>query len=110
ARTGEVAWLIANADELGFYRTSLEGRARDRFLAAARTRLSPVEQMGFLEDQWALVDAGYAPITGYLEALDVFADADDHNVLRRVVERLAHVDLILEDGGSAGAREAFRAF
>ena len=52
---GRLRWCYANADEIGFYRQHLEGTILKGVLANL-DKLSTLEQMGLLGDQWALVE------------------------------------------------------
>ncbi len=82
--TGEVRWVYANADELGFYRTSYDQGLRDA-LAVSLARLSPAERFGLLDNAWALAQKGVRPIGEFLDLVVRFRGDDT----RIVVEGLA---------------------
>ncbi|MBU6281604.1 M1 family metallopeptidase, partial [bacterium] len=94
--TGAVRWVYGNAEEIGFYRVALTG-ASVQALLAALPKLAPVEQMGLLEDQWALVRNGASDLARFLPVLEALATSDDHHVLRTVAERLYVLDELLDD-------------
>jgi puromycin-sensitive aminopeptidase len=104
---GEIRWCYANAGEVGFYRQDPDAALREALLRHAE-RLQPVEQMGFIEDQWALVRNATHAIEPFLQVLARFAVVRDHNVLRAVVDRLGTLDLLLKDAGDREARLRFR--
>lgn len=105
---GALRWCYANASEIGFYRVDPAGRTREALLEQGATQLSAVEQMGFIEDQWALVRNASSTIERFLPVLEAFARVRDHNVLRAVSDRLGTIDLILKDSGDRAARGNFR--
>lgn len=104
---GRIRWCYANAGEVGFYRQDPDAALREALLAHAE-RLLPVEQMGFIEDQWSLVRSGTQAIEPFLQVLSRFALVKDHNVLRAVVDRLGALDLLIKDAGDREARLRFR--
>jgi aminopeptidase N len=61
------AWTFANANSLGYYRTSYASRDLDALGGALESGgLSPLEQTSLLEDVWALVRLNEQNITGFL--------------------------------------------
>ncbi len=104
---GEVRWVYGNADEIGFYRVWHEGRAGQMLLEGAQN-LSVVEQMGIIEDQWALVRNATLTVQDFLPTLERFATSSDHNVLRAVSERLGGLHHLLEQAGDTTTRDALR--
>jgi puromycin-sensitive aminopeptidase len=106
--TGAVRWLAANAEEIGFYRVNAQGRARELIIQYGPAKLSAVEQMGFVEDQWALVRNATSTIERFLPVLSAFATTRDHNVLRAITDRLGTLDLLLKDSGDREARAGLR--
>lgn len=105
---GDVRWVYGNADEIGFYRVWHEGPAAEMLLEGA-DRLSVVEQMGTIEDQWSLVRNATLTVQEFLPTLERFATSTDHNVLRSVCERLGGLHHLLEQAGETETRDALRA-
>jgi puromycin-sensitive aminopeptidase len=105
---GAVKWVCANADEIGFYRANPVGTALDAILAHGPQKLTAVEQMGFVEDQWALVRNATSTITRFIPVLEAFSVTRDHNVLRAITDRLATIELLLKDANDPKARQGFR--
>jgi puromycin-sensitive aminopeptidase len=94
---GPVRWLNANAGSTGFYRVAytpdlLAG------LGQALADLLPAERIGLLADQWALVRAGRARISDFLDLVLAFGAETDHAVLDELVGRLGYVEARLVDG------------
>ncbi|MES1209527.1 MAG: M1 family aminopeptidase, partial [Pseudomonadota bacterium] len=89
--TGEVAWCIGNAEARGFYRTAydVDGLAR---LFPAVGELRPAERVALLSDSWALVRAGEAPISGFLDLVASLRHETDHVVLDELVGRLSLIE------------------
>jgi puromycin-sensitive aminopeptidase len=107
---GAIKWISPNADEIGFYRVNAKGRARELMLEHGPAKLTAVEQMGFVEDQWALVRNSTCTIEQFIPVIDAFASTHDHNVLRAITDRLGTIDLLLKDSGDQRAREGLRAW
>ncbi len=78
--TGEVAWCIGNAEARGFYRTAYDAEGLARLLPAV-AELRPAERVALLSDSWALVRAGEAPISGFLDLVASLRHETDHVVL-----------------------------
>jgi puromycin-sensitive aminopeptidase len=104
---GEVKWLYANADEVGFYRQALGGELLDRVLANV-DRLTTAEQMGLLNDLWAQVRSGKQNIGRFLDVLSALTVSTDYSVLAAVVGRMHGVELLLEEAGDEAALARFR--
>jgi len=105
---GSVRWVYGNADEIGFYRVWHEAEAAQMLLRHGAERLSVVEQMGFIEDQWALVRNATQTVQEFLPTLEHFAHSPDHNVMRSVAERLGALVHLLERGDEPEALQAMR--
>jgi len=107
---GEVDWLIANRDDVGFYRTELGEDLREQALEHAR-EFSPREQVALLRDEFALVEAGQRSVEAYLEALDEMATGQAHFALvDAIVDHVRRIDRLLTQHGDEEALDAFRAW
>ena len=70
------AWVFANVDSRGYYRTSYDAaNLRAMGAAVAAGRLTPLEQTTLLEDLWALVRRGDQNIAEYLSLSSQLAKA-----------------------------------
>jgi len=68
--------VVVNAGQAGYYRT-LYGDAQFAALGRDFARLDPIDQLGIMNDTWALGMAGLRPASDYLDlAKGVSADAD----------------------------------
>ena len=64
-------WLFANANSLGYYRTSYDPKDLEALGGALHTGgLTPLEQTSLLEDVWALVRLNEQSIAGFLSLSD----------------------------------------
>ena len=72
--------VYANAEEAGFFRPHHGADELAAILARPRS-LAPVERMGLADHQWALVRAGQAPVSGFLDVVTAFAADGDPDVL-----------------------------
>jgi aminopeptidase N len=99
--------VVVNAGQSGYYRT-LYPPAERAALKDGFARLDVIDQLGFLDDLWALGTAGLVPLT---DAVDVIArtPADAASQLWvAIAERLRALDQVY--GDDAARRTAWRAF
>ena len=107
---GELRWIHANADAIGFYRQAYDKGLRDR-LVRHLDELTAAEQAGLVDDQWALVRAAQAGVGGFLPVLGaVLARPKGFSVLDRAVAQLKEVEELLALEGDARALDGFRAW
>ena len=105
--SGDLKWLYANEDEVGFYRQNLQGDLLNKALRNL-DKLSPLEQMGLLGDQWGLVRNGATTITQFLDVLSAMLSTRNYSVLGRVSVYLYGIDDMLEKAGDDAALQNFR--
>lgn len=106
---GDLKWAYANADEIGFYRQNLDESLLKRLLANL-DKLTPMEQMGLLSDQWAVTRNGTQAITRFLDVESAMLGTQNYNVLDKVVGYLYNLERLLEDAGDEAALNNFRAW
>jgi puromycin-sensitive aminopeptidase len=104
---GQLRWCYCNADEIGFYRQNLDNYLLDRVLSNL-DKLTPLEQMGLLGDQWALVRNGSQRMTKFLDVLSAMASIRNYSLLERVDAYLHSVERLLEDTKDEAALANFR--
>ena len=100
--------LKADLGEAGYYRTRYDAGG----LAALRSsfpQLADADRANLLGDQFALFEAGLAPLGDYLDLAATLADGGDHSVAVWE-DTIAHLERLdaLERGDAS--RSAFRAF
>lgn len=105
--SGEIKWLYANTDEVGFYRQNLQGDLLSKALKNL-DKLSPLEQMGLLGDQWGLVRNGTNSMSQFLDVLSAISSTRNYSVLGRVDSYLHAVERLLEDAENEEALRSFR--
>ncbi len=93
---GAIRWCYGNSEEIGFYRVAAHRETVKPLLKHAPGKLSAVEQMGLIEDEWALVRNSSNTLEDFMPALNAFAGSKDHNVTRSLVDRLGTFDRLLE--------------
>jgi puromycin-sensitive aminopeptidase len=103
-------WYYANADQAGFYRVRHDDGNLKSLALALQTALTPVERMGLLSDQWALVRNGGAPIETFLRLASGCHNETDHDVLEELAGALSFIEDHLLDAAGPGARQAFHAW
>jgi hypothetical protein len=104
---GQLHWCYANADEVGFYRQSLDNQLLQRVLDNLQ-QLSASEQMGLLRDQWAMTRRGTQKIGRFLDVLTAMAASNDHHVLGQVVGYMHTLEDMISDTEQQQTLERFR--
>jgi aminopeptidase N len=97
-----------NAGENGYYRTSYDPRSLS-LLETAFTRLDATDRVNLLGDQFALFEAGRAPLSTYLDLVAGLEKGGESSfaVWQDTISHLQRLD-VLERGSPS--RPAFRAF
>ncbi|HWV38156.1 MAG TPA: M1 family metallopeptidase [Vulgatibacter sp.] len=104
---GRAKWVHGNAEGVGFYRTELSPALLSKLAASGLEGLDPVERQVVLDDQWALVLCGRAPIDSFLELIAAFEGERDYVVLEALVGRL---DVLVHRVAPKEALPALRRF
>jgi puromycin-sensitive aminopeptidase len=107
--SGPLKWCFANAGSIGFYRQNLHPQLLDGLLANL-DRLETGEQMGLLDDQWALVRNGTQRIGQFLDVLSAMMRTRDHELLGQIVGHLQQIEGLLQDAGDEEALRRFRSW
>ncbi|HYL01835.1 MAG TPA: M1 family metallopeptidase [Steroidobacteraceae bacterium] len=94
--------LLVNAGQLGYARVLYLGGAFDA-LAARLGALSAVDQLGLLNDAWALGLAGYASTDRVLTLASTLPAEANPVVWTRVLQVLEHIDQHYADGPQRAA-------
>ncbi len=107
---GAISWYYANSKQIGFYRLHMDPPSLDLLLQQKLSVLSPAEQMGIIEDGFALINCGKSELSTFLKILKTFSSSKKENVLRALKERLEFLSQLIEDTGNKEVQEQFRAF
>ena len=91
-------WIKANADQTGFFRVHYppEEWARLRKAVAAK-RLPATDRLGLQNDAYALVRAGMAPATLFLDMAEAYKEEDDATVWGDLSANLGGLETIIAD-------------
>jgi aminopeptidase N len=85
-------WVFANANSLGYYRTSYEPKDLDALGGALQQgALTPLEQTSLLEDQWALVRLNQQNIAGFLSLSNQVFNAQLSPSISTATERIDYI-------------------
>lgn len=86
------AWVFANANSLGYYRTSYAPKDLDALGVALQSGgLTPLEQTSLLEDVWALVRLNEQNIVGFLALSSQLVKAPLSPSMSSVTSRIIYV-------------------
>ncbi len=90
------ALVVANADGASFVRVFYGDGLREHLIEHAIGELTPAERQCIVDDAWAAVVAGDAPITTFLDLVGGFAGEDDLTVWQAILNGLAWCDRFVE--------------
>lgn len=101
-------WYYGNAGESGFYRVAHDPETLTTLAADPTTALEPVERMGLLGNQWAIIRAGRAAVGSFMDLVGAFGSEPDYEVLEALAGPLAFIDDQLADAAGPGTRAEFQ--
>jgi puromycin-sensitive aminopeptidase len=99
------ALVVANSGSVAFVRTFYDDELRARLVKRAAQDLTPGERHSLVDDGWAAVLAGYAPISSFLDMTAGLAGETSPLVWHTMITGLGWCDRFL----SGEPRERFRA-
>ncbi|HEX6131309.1 MAG TPA: M1 family metallopeptidase [Actinomycetota bacterium] len=97
------AVLVANARGTSFVRVFYDDELRAR-LTRSRASLTAAERQDLVDDAWASVTAGQAPVGAFLDLVGGFGDEDELSVWQAILHGLGWCDRFVD----GDARERFR--
>ncbi|HEX4786560.1 MAG TPA: M1 family aminopeptidase [Candidatus Sulfotelmatobacter sp.] len=101
------AWVLANADARGYYRTAFSEDAVRDLAPDAETHLSPAERIAVENDIWAAVRVGREPVGDYLAFAQGLQSDRNHVVVEDLLSGLGYIGQYLV---SDSDRDAYRAW
>jgi puromycin-sensitive aminopeptidase len=104
-----IEWLVVNAGGHGFYRVHYDRELLAALRPCWHDRLSAVERFNLVNDTWAATLAGLAPLTDYLDLIELVGDDNDINVWSAVIGSAHHLQRILTDSQCAALEARLRA-
>jgi puromycin-sensitive aminopeptidase len=99
------ATVIANSGSTAFARTFYDDVLRARLVERAMTDLQPAERLSLVDDAWAAVIAGVAPVSSFIDLARAFTSESSPAVWQVIVNGLTWCDRFID----GPARERFRA-
>jgi puromycin-sensitive aminopeptidase len=99
------AAAVVNAGASSFLRVRYEGGLLERLIERL-PEVSPLERYGLVDDHWAAVTSGAAPVSEFVSAASHYGDEDDLAVWQLLMQGLGWCDRFLD----GEPRERFRAF
>jgi aminopeptidase N len=98
--------VVANAGGAGYYRVSYAPALMEK-LKGCITTLPPEDRLNLLGDTWAMVEAGRAPATSYLDLASALRDEKITAIWDDILGNLGYIDRL--ESGQPG-RPGFRQF
>ena len=98
------ALVMANAGSTAFVRTFYDDELRARLTRHVQRDLSAAERQSLVDDAWAIVVAGQASVSSFLDLAAGFSEEASPSVWRTLLGGLRWIDRFLE----GAARERFR--
>ena len=99
------ALVVANAGSAAFVRTFYDDELRGRLVDRAAIDLTPGDRLGLVDDAWAAVVAGQAPVASFLDLAFGFGGETAPAVWQTILAGLTWCDRFVD----GPARERFRA-
>ncbi|HEY9130152.1 MAG TPA: M1 family metallopeptidase [Dyella sp.] len=99
--------VIVNAGQSGYYRT-LYGTAQFNALKQNFAKLAPIDQLGVMNDTWALGMVGLQPTSDVLDLALATPESADPQVWDNIAGDLSSLDSYYE--GDAARQQAFRKY
>ena len=84
--------LYVNAATKGYFRTEYTPEETAAITAAAETKLSVEERIGFVGDRWALMEAGHGSVGDYLDLALALKNDPNANVLETALGNVEAID------------------
>lgn len=81
-------WAYPNGNASGFYRFSLDPTGLEALVPHVQAALAAHERLNLLDNQWALLKAGYESLRSYFALLEGFRQERDRAVLGTLAEQL----------------------
>lgn len=106
----DVPWYYGNVGEGGFYRVLHDPECLTELARDLAGALSPVERMGLLGHQWAIVRAGRARIASFLDLASALGNETDYEVLDALSGPLSFIEDQIVDAVAPECRGAFQAW
>jgi puromycin-sensitive aminopeptidase len=103
-------WYYGNVGEGGFYRVLHDPACLAELAPQLATALTPVERMGLLGHQWAIVRSGRARIASFLDLVSALGDESDYEVLDALAGPLSFIEDQLCDAVGPECRAHFQAW
>ena len=106
----DAPWYYGNVGEGGFYRVLHDPACLAALAPQLATALTPVERMGLLGHQWAIVRSGRARIASFLDLVGALGDETDYEVLDALAGPLSFIEDQLCDAVGPECRGYFQAW
>ncbi len=102
-------FVYANAEESGFFRPLHPDRELKALLGSLHA-LRPIERMGLVDHQWALVRGGRAPVGSVLDLADTLGEETDPDVLLALIKPLRFLGDCLAPDAAPERAPAYRSW
>jgi len=79
-------FFYGNAGDKGYYRSDYDAKLYARIVAEAETRLTPVERIGLIADQWSMMRAERRTAADYMDLVKSVSHDANPEVVRNALE------------------------
>jgi aminopeptidase N len=97
----DAAPLKINRGDVGYYRVDYETKWRVA-LDMIAVKMPEADRLNFVNDRWAMVQAGRAPVVDYLNLVARLADDTSPVVIQQFAETIAFIDHLRRPHGDQG--------
>ncbi|HSB78259.1 MAG TPA: M1 family metallopeptidase [Candidatus Methylomirabilis sp.] len=88
-------WVVVNEGGHGFYRVRYAAELQAKLAENPSGTLAPIERFNLINDVWASVLAGLAPVREYLDLTGRFREEDDRNVWTALLGSLVYLQRVI---------------
>jgi puromycin-sensitive aminopeptidase len=106
--SGQADWVVVNEGGHGFYRVRYSGDLRAKLTEDPSRILAPIERFNLINDVWASVLAGLAPVREYLDLTGQFQEEDNRNVWSALVASFAYLQRVIAPSSRPGLEALVR--
>ena len=99
--------VYANAGARGYYRSAYDAENLHGLASAAEQDLSPAERVQLVQDAWAEVRVGRAPVGEFLSLAEALKSDPTHAITRQISHEFEYIDDNVATGADRSAFESW---
>lgn len=89
---GKIEWVVVNEGAHGFYRVRYSADLLQKLTSEVFKIMTPIERFNLVNDTWAAVVAGHAPLEQFISMAELLTEETDKNVWSVLSSALGYID------------------